>query len=72
MGRSATASRSFAPDKGCCTGILFWALNDEYLNSSLGLAAPFGAYPIETHWRGLVGHAVLGIATDTGLDLLGG
>jgi hypothetical protein len=58
--------------RGLAYGILLWAVNDEYLNTKLGLAGPFGAYPLETHWRGLVGHAVLGVATDTGLDLLGG
>jgi hypothetical protein len=30
------------------------------------------AYPLETHWRGLVGHAALGVATDTTIELLGG
>ena len=49
-----------------------WAVNDEYLNTRLGLAGPFAAYPIETHFRGLVGHVVLGVATDTGISLLGG
>lgn len=57
---------------GALYGMLLWALNDEYLNTRLGLAAPFEAYPPETHWRGLVGHAVLGVMTDTGIDLLGG
>ena len=47
-------------------------VNDEFLNTRLGLAAPFGAYPIETHLRGLVGHLVLGVATDTTIELLGG
>jgi hypothetical protein len=58
--------------RGILFGLLLWAVNDEYLNTTLGLAAPFEAYPPETHWRGLVGHAVLGAATDTGVDLLGG
>lgn len=57
---------------GLLYGLLLYAVNDEYLNSRLGFAAPFGAYPIESHWRGLVGHAVLGAATDTGIELLGG
>lgn len=57
---------------GLFYGLLSYAVNDEYLNSRLGLAGPFGAYPVETHWRGLVGHAVLGVATDTGIELLGG
>ncbi len=58
--------------RGLLYGFLLWAVNDEFLNIELGLAAPFGAYPTETHWRGLVGHAVLGMATDSGVDLLGG
>lgn len=58
--------------RGLVYGVLLWALNDEYLSTHLGLAGPFDAYPLETHWRGFVGHAALGVATDTGLDLLGG
>jgi uncharacterized membrane protein YagU involved in acid resistance len=57
---------------GVVYGVALWALNDEYLNTKLGLAGPFGAYPLETHWRGLVGHVVLGITTETGISLLGG
>ena len=58
--------------RGLAFGLLLFALSDEYLSANLGLAGPFRAYPPETHWRGLVGHAVLGVATDTGIDLLGG
>ena len=69
-------ARNRLPLVGAAGGLLFgaalWALNDEYLNSALGLAAPFGAYPVETHVRGLVGHLALGGATDSILDLLGG
>ena len=50
---------------GLLYGVVLWALNDEYLNTKLGLAGPFDAYPGETHWRGLVGHVVLGAATHT-------
>jgi uncharacterized membrane protein YagU involved in acid resistance len=56
---------------GVAYGLALWALNDEYLNSRLGLSAPFSAYPLETHWRGLVGHVVLGITTETGISVLG-
>lgn len=70
------ATRHRLPLLGAGGGLLFgatlWALNDEYLNSALGLAAPFGDYPVETHIRGLVGHLALGGATDSILDLLGG
>jgi uncharacterized membrane protein YagU involved in acid resistance len=58
--------------RGLLYGLVLWAVNDEYLNIKLGLAGPFDAYPLETHWRGLVGHAVLGVGTDVGIDLLGG
>jgi len=57
---------------GAFYGVALWAINDEYLNTRLGLAGPFDAYPAETHLRGLVGHLVLGITTDTGISLLGG
>ena len=58
--------------RGLVYGILLWLVNDEYLNARLGLSAPPEAYPIETHLRGLVGHAVLGVTTDWGIDVLGG
>jgi uncharacterized membrane protein YagU involved in acid resistance len=57
---------------GAIYGVLLWALNDEYLNTKLGLAGPYDAYPVETHLRGLFGHIVLGITTDTGISILGG
>lgn len=53
-------------------GLALFALNDEYLNTRLGLAGPPRAYPVETHLRGLAGHAVLGVATETGIQVLGG
>src|SRR5215217_3355541 len=55
--------------RGLVYGLLLWAVNDEYLNTRLGLAGPADAYPVETHWRGLVGHVVLGMATDSGIDV---
>ena len=58
--------------RGAAMGALLWALNDEFINSKLGLAGPFEAYPLETHLRGLVGHVALGITTDTTIELLGG
>ena len=58
--------------RGLVYGLVLWAVNDEYANTALGLAGPFGAYPLQTHWRGLVGHVVLGMATDSGIDALGG
>lgn len=58
--------------RGVVYGILLWAVNDEWMNTTLGLAGPYDAYPIEAHWRGLVGHVALGVTTDTALDLLAG
>jgi hypothetical protein len=58
--------------RGLAFGLAVFALNDEYLNTKLGLAGPIEAYPPETHLRGLAGHAVLGVGTETGIQLLGG
>lgn len=58
--------------RGLAFGLAVFALNDEYLNTKLGFAGPFDAYPPETHLRGLAGHAVLGVATETGIQVLGG
>jgi hypothetical protein len=58
--------------RGLLYGLVLFAVNDEYMNMKLGLAGPIEAYPVETHWRGLVGHATLGVATDTTIELLGG
>ena len=57
---------------GLFYGLGVFALNDEYMNAKLGLSSGPGAYPPETHLRGLAGHAVLGVATETGIQLLGG
>jgi len=53
-------------------GVAVFAANDEYANAALGLSGPPRAYPVQTHLRGLTGHAVLGMATETGIVLLGG
>jgi hypothetical protein len=53
---------------GLLYGTALWAVNDEWANSALGLAAPIASYPLETHWRGLVGHAVLGVMTEAGVS----
>ncbi|MGH2385124.1 MAG: DUF1440 domain-containing protein [Candidatus Limnocylindria bacterium] len=57
--------------RGGVYGALLWAVNDEIVNTQLGLAGPWSAYPTLTHIRGLIGHLVLGIGTDVGIDLLG-
>jgi uncharacterized membrane protein YagU involved in acid resistance len=56
---------------GLLYGALLWAVNDEYLNARLGLAAPPAAYPLMTHVRGLTGHLALGVGTDVGIHILG-
>lgn len=58
--------------RGFVYGLVLWAANDEYLNAALGLSGPVEAYPISTHRRGVVGHAVLGVTTDTVIGWLGG
>lgn len=57
---------------GLLYGMALWALNDEFLNAKLGLSGPVDAYPMSTHTRGAVGHAVLGTTTDTVVRLLRG
>jgi hypothetical protein len=58
--------------RGLAFGLALFAVNDEYMNTKLGFAGPIDAYPPEAHLRGLAGHAVLGVATETGIQLLGG
>lgn len=57
---------------GLAYGMAVFTVNDEYLNTKLGFAGPAEAYPPETHVRGLAGHAVLGVGTETAIQLLGG
>lgn len=75
-GAAYAVLRRRVPLLGAARGMLFgaglWALNDEFLNTKLGFAGPFDAYPMETHLRGLIGHTTLGAATDTFIDALGG
>jgi hypothetical protein len=56
--------------RGLIYGLLLFALNDEFLNTALGLAGPPSAYPMSSHVRGLVGHVTLGVATDVGITIL--
>ena len=53
--------------RGLAYGLLLFAVNDELLNTALGLAGPPGAYPLTAHVRGLAGHVTLGVATDLAL-----
>jgi hypothetical protein len=67
-------ARERIPGVGAARGLIYGALlfliNDEWLNWRLGFAGSPGAYPTETHMRGLVGHLVLGGATDVLADIL--
>jgi hypothetical protein len=61
-----------AAGRGSAYGGLLWAVNDEFLNTRLGLAGPPAAYPLMTHVRGLIGHVVLGMGTELGIRILAG
>lgn len=52
---------------GLVYGLLLFAVNDELLNTALGLAGPPSAYPAAAHLRGLAGHVTLGVVTDLAL-----
>jgi uncharacterized membrane protein YagU involved in acid resistance len=52
---------------GLVYGLLLFAVNDELLNTALGLSGPPEAYPASSHLRGLVGHLALGVTTDLAL-----
>jgi hypothetical protein len=51
-------------------GTAFWALVDEGLVPALGLTPGPGAFPWQTHARGLAGHLTFGTITDRTLRLL--
>ncbi len=51
-------------------GTVFWAVMDETLTPALGLSPGPKAFPLETHARGLAGHAVLGAALDASLAVV--
>lgn len=51
-------------------GVAFFLAVDELANTALGLTPPPNAFPWEAHARGLVGHVVYGVATESSLRLL--
>ncbi len=55
---------------GTAFGTGFWAFLDEGLVPALGLTPGAGAFPWQTHARGLVGHLTFGTVTDGTLRLL--
>jgi hypothetical protein len=56
--------------QGLLYGLGLFLVNDELLNSLLGLASGPTEYPWQAHARGLVAHLALGVATDAVLDAL--
>jgi uncharacterized membrane protein YagU involved in acid resistance len=53
--------------RGAVYGLLLFALNDELMNTALGLSGPPRTYPASSHLRGLIGHVALGVTTDLAL-----
>jgi hypothetical protein len=49
---------------------MFWAAIDEGLVPALGLTKGAGAFPWQTHARGLAGHLTFGTVTDGTLRVL--
>lgn len=56
--------------RGFGFGTGFWLLMDETLTPLLGLTPGPGAFPWQTHVRGLAGHLVFGAVADSTLDAL--
>lgn len=66
--------RHKVPGRGAGRGALFglglFLLQDELVNSLLGTSGGPTEYPWQAHARGLVGHVVYGVITDTMCDVL--
>jgi len=62
--------KALGAGRGLLYGFGLTVVNDEILAPVLGLASGPTHYPWQAHARGLVGHLVLGVATDTVLDVL--
>ncbi|MDP9409767.1 MAG: DUF1440 domain-containing protein [Actinomycetota bacterium] len=62
--------KALGAGRGLLYGLGLTIVNDEVLAPALGLASGAARYPWQAHARGLVGHLVLGAATDTVLDVL--
>lgn len=60
----------FSADRGLLYGLIIFLLWDETLSVATGLASPPNAYPWQAHFRGLVGHLSLGVATHVALTAL--
>lgn len=51
-------------------GVLFALVGDEIMNQVMGLTAPPKAWPIDAHFRGLVGHVAYAAAAEGTLRAL--
>ncbi len=60
----------FSADRGLLYGLAIFVLWDEMLSVATGIASPPQAYPWQAHFRGLVGHLSLGVATHIALTAL--
>ncbi len=54
----------------CTTGSSLFLMQDEGLNPILGTSGRPTEYPMEAHFRGLIGQLVLGATTHATLKLL--
>lgn len=55
---------------GLLFGAAFWLLMDETVTPALGLTKGPGAFPWQTHARGLAGHLVFGTVADATLSAI--
>lgn len=56
--------------RGMLYGLALFLTADEGMLPLIGVASRPTKYPLETHWRGLVGHVVVGAMTDAVLGAL--
>lgn len=56
--------------RGAVYGLALFVVNDEIAGRLLGIMGPQRRYPWRTHLRGLLGHVVLGVVTETTLNVL--
>ena len=57
---------------GALYGAALYVANDLLAARLLGIAGPQGRYPWQAHARGIVGHVVLGVVTETTLNAMDG
>ena len=55
---------------GALYGAALYLANDLLAARLLGIAGPQGKYPWQAHARGIVGHVVLGVATEAALNAM--